>query len=107
MGDGKDAQAGLSRCREQEIGDLQRLPLHPGLKPGRRQEVVEHHGQLVALLGRIERVHVKDADTLKGRRLNPLDERGKVEIFSRTPGCFKDVGYEDMFPALERVRMNA
>ncbi len=107
VGDREDGQAGLARRRVEERADVERVALQPGLEPGRGQQVVDHHGELVAVGRGIEGVDLENADALEGRSLDLLDEGGEVEPLALSPGRLQDVGDEDVLPALQRVGLGA
>ena len=89
--------AGVHSMRPTSSG----LALHPGAEARRREQVVEPHGELEALLGRIERLEVEDADARHRRRLDRLDQRGQVEVASLAPGGVEDGRDQDVLAALD------
>ena len=66
--------------------DVERLALQPGLEARRRQQVVEPHRELEALLRREERIHGEHADLLQRRLLDVADQAGEVEVAPVLPG---------------------
>ena len=87
-------------CRE-------RLALHPGREAGRRQQVVQTHGEREAVLRRVERVEIHHADTAYRRLLDLPDQAGDVEIAAIAPRMIEDLRQQNVLPALDRVGVDA
>jgi hypothetical protein len=69
----------------QQPSGVERRPFEPLLEAGGREHRVQPGRQREALLGRIERIDVEDADLLKRRGLHRLDQRGEVHVAACLP----------------------
>ena len=78
----KTATRGLPSRRVEQRRGVERLAFEPLLEPWRREQAVQLHRELEALLRREERLEIDNADFLEGRRLHLLDERRR----DRDPG---------------------
>ena len=76
---------------------IERLSLEPLFETGRRQHGIEPHRQIEPVALGEERIQIDNPDFLKRRRLDLLNERGKIEIASVFPGSREDVGHEGVF----------
>ena len=83
--DRDDADAGPAVGAVEQAVDVQRLALQPRAEPWRRQQLVELHGQLEAILGGVERLEVEDTHLGQGRRLHLRNQRRQIEIDADPP----------------------
>ena len=86
---------------------VDRLPLGPGLHRRCGEEVVELHGQLVAVLCGEEGLHVEHPNAHEGRRLDFLDELGDIQSAALLPRRLQDRRKQDVLPALQRIGIEA
>ena len=105
--DGQDRDARLALgCVEHPL-DVKGLPFHPRREAGRRDQVVERHGQAEAVLRRVERLQVEHADLVERRLLDFADDGGDVQVAAFAPGPVEEVGQQDMLAALDGVGVDA
>jgi hypothetical protein len=105
--DRNDRDARLALGRVEQSLRVERLAVHPGRETGRRDEIVQLHRELRALLPRQESLEIERAELVEGRLLNGLDERSHVERQAGPPRAFEDVGEQDVLARLERIRVDA
>ena len=82
---------------------LERLTLHPRLKAGRGEQVVELHRQRKAVLRWEKIIDVHNAHTRQRRILNRTDQSRDVEIATFLPGLVKQTRDQDMLTACDRI----
>ena len=83
--------------------NVQRLALPPDLKGRGRQEAVEAHCQVKAILFREEAIDRKGAQVLERRGLHPQYQFHQGERFTSAPGLLKDIRQQDVLPGAKRV----
>ncbi len=99
----KIATRGLPPSLRSSSPDVERHALHPELEAGRGEQVVERQSELEAILLRVERVEVEDADLRERRLLDLRDQRRDVESLAIRPGGPEDAREQDVLAALDRV----
>src|SRR5262249_13956406 len=107
MGDRQYGYSRLALFRIQEMLDLERFTLHPSLKARRGQQIVQPNRQGHALLFWIKRFGRQHADFVKWGLLNLADEPWKIEIDLFAPTFLQNGCNQDVFAALDRIRLNS
>ena len=106
MSESDDRRAGLA-IRVQDGVDVDGHALCPCRERRRRQQAVELHRQLHAVLGRIERVELEHTELAHRRVRDHPDERRQVEVLALLPALVDEVGEQDVLARRQRVGVDA
>ena len=104
--DRQDRDARLAVGRVEQALHVERLAGGPGLEAGRGEQVVHRHGQLEAILRRVERLEVEHAHAGDRRGLDALDEVGQAEVFAVLPRRAHQRREQDVLAAAHRVGLD-
>src|SRR6185503_12925097 len=94
-------------CRIEQLLNVQRRAVEPGLKSGRSQEIVELHRQGKTVLRGEKRLDIHPADLRHRRRLNALNDCGKIQIAALSPRMAENCREQDMLTALNRIGVDS
>ena len=86
MSDRQDRQPGPLLGSIKQRLDVERFALQPICKRGRRQQIIDLHPQLQAILGRQKAFQVDNSHLRKRRLLDVVDQAGQIEIATGPPG---------------------
>ena len=103
MRDRGDRDALLAALRPQQLPDIQRNALEPGVEARRGEEVVHLDGELLALLRGVEGFDVHRAHARHRRLLDLRDQRAQVETLTSAPRPREEIRQQDVLAALERI----
>ena len=98
-----DGQAGPAVGGVQQARDVERLALPPRREARRSEQVVERHGQLVALLARVHAVERQGAQLLEGRIDDGRDQRLQAQALPGPPRPLDECREQDVLPRAERI----
>src|SRR5215211_5822200 len=85
--------------------NIERLPLPPGLKRGRSENVVQYHRQFHTVFSRKECLDGERAKIIKGRSLCLQYQLFEFHIPALTPLGLKNVGEQNMLTRTERINI--
>src|SRR6185369_3117966 len=104
VGDRENTDARLPCLGPQKLADIQRITREPRLESRRCQQIIQRHGQLESILGRIERFQVQNADLLHRRLLDLRDQCRKIRVFSLAPVEVEQVREQHVLATLHGIR---
>ena len=105
--DGDDGALGPAVRVVQQIGRVERFALEPVLKARGREQVVESHGELHAILGREHCIQWHHTHLRERWRLNAADDPREIEITPLAPRGRQQIRQQDMLAAGDRIGFNA
>jgi len=106
MGQVDDVAGSPPGVLTQHGGDVQGCAGPPELEIGRGQDAVQGHGQFPALRSGEELLQRENAQLLDGRGKHGAEQRFQGDRLAPAPVVLEDVAQEDVFRALQRVRLN-